>query len=271
MVLYLVGLGLSNEKDLTLRGLELIEKADKLYLESYTSILSPGANIIKILKGKELIEADRKTIEEDCDSIISEAKEKNVVLLVVGDPFCATTHSDLVLRSYEKGVDIEVVHNASIISAIGCTGLQVYRFGETVSIPFFEDNWKPTSFYDKIKSNLERGLHTLCLLDIKVKEQTIENMMKNKPIFEPPRFMTVNQAISQILSVGEKDKSSLLSQDSLGFGVARIGSEDQMVVSGTLKELIHIEFGGPLHSLVVCHPDLHLIEKRFFEINRRAL
>ncbi|KAH7646856.1 tetrapyrrole methylase [Cryptosporidium bovis] len=269
MVLFLVGVGLNNEKDLTLRGLELIEKADKVYFESYTSILSPGANIINLLKEKKLIEADRKTIEENCDGIIAEAKEKNIVLLVVGDPFCATTHSDLVLRSYEQGVKVEVVHNASIISAIGCTGLQVYRFGETVSIPFFEDNWRPKSFYDKIKSNLERGLHTLCLLDIKVKEQTIENMMKNRPIFEPPRFMTINQAISQILAIKEEDNSSLLSQDSLGFGVARVGSEDQLIVSGTLKELIHTEFGGPLHSLVICHPDLHLVERRFFEINKK--
>ena len=33
------------------------------------------------------------------------------------------------------------------------------------------------------------GLHTLCLLDIKVKEQTVENLMKGNKIFEPPRYM----------------------------------------------------------------------------------
>lgn len=41
---------------------------------------------------------------------------------------------------------------------------QLYRFGETVSIPFFDDCWKPTSFYKKIRSNRENNLHTLCLL-----------------------------------------------------------------------------------------------------------
>jgi len=55
---------------------------------------------------------------------------------------------------------------------------QLYNFGETVSIVFWTDNWQPDSFYDKIDANLSRGLHTLCLLDIKVKEQTVENMMR---------------------------------------------------------------------------------------------
>lgn len=269
MVLYLVGTGLNDEKDMTLGGVELMKTAEKVYLESYTSILSKRADLAKYTNGKPLIEADRKMIEEHCDEIIEEAREKPIVLLVVGDPFCATTHSDLVLRAHEKDVKVQVLHNASIISAIGCTGLQVYRFGETVSIPFFDGNWQPSSFYDKIRANMERGLHTLCLLDIKVKEQTIENMMRNKPVFEPPRFMTVNQAVSQLLALEDKLKHKVVSPGSKAIGVARVGSSDQMVVSGTLGELLDTDFGGPLHSLVICHPDLHMIEQRFFEIYSR--
>ena len=41
---------------------------------------------------------------------------------------------------------------------------QLYNFGETVSIVFWTDTWRPDSFYDKICTNLERGMHTLCLL-----------------------------------------------------------------------------------------------------------
>ena len=41
---------------------------------------------------------------------------------------------------------------------------QLYSFGETISIVFWTDTWQPDSFYDKIVCNLERGLHTLCLL-----------------------------------------------------------------------------------------------------------
>ena len=45
---------------------------------------------------------------------------------------------------------------------------QLYQYGYTVSIPLFEGEWRPTSFYDRIKYNSEGGMHTLCLLDIKV-------------------------------------------------------------------------------------------------------
>jgi diphthine synthase len=102
---------------------------------------------------------------------------------VVGDAFCATTHSDLYLRAIKMGITVEVIHNASIISAVGCTGLQVYRFGEVVSVPLWSDKWKPDSFYSKILRNRRSDLHTLILVDIKVKERTEENILKDKKIY----------------------------------------------------------------------------------------
>ena len=87
------------------------------------------------------------------------------------------------------------------MNAVASTGLQLYHFGETVSIVFFTDKWKPDSFYNKIKSNKERGQHTLCLLDIKVKEQSEENLLRRKKIYEPPRFMSVNVCIEQLLEI----------------------------------------------------------------------
>lgn len=91
-----------------------------------------------------------------------------MALLVVGDPFGATTHTDLILRAKEKQIPFQVVHNASIMNAVGCCGLQLYSFGETVSIPYWTENWKPESFFEKIVGNYERNLHTLCLLGDKV-------------------------------------------------------------------------------------------------------
>lgn len=76
----------------------------------------------------------------------------------------ATTHTDLVVRAKKLGVEVTVVHNASVMNAVGVCGLQLYRYGETISIPFFTETWKPDSFYEKIKSNRTLGLHTLCLL-----------------------------------------------------------------------------------------------------------
>jgi diphthine methyl ester synthase len=144
--------------------------------------------------GREVIEADREFVESGCDGMIEEAKNQLISFLVVGDPFCATTHSDLYLRCVKEGVVVEVVHNASIVSAMGCSGMQVYRFGEIVTIPFFTETWKPYSIYDKIKNNREKGLHTLCLLDIKVKEPTMESLARGKPVYMPPRYMKTDVA-----------------------------------------------------------------------------
>lgn len=71
---------------------------------------------------------------------------------------------DLVLRAKQLQIPYKVIHNASIMNAVGCCGLQLYNFGQTVSIVFFTDNWRPDSFYDKIILNKKAGAHTLCLL-----------------------------------------------------------------------------------------------------------
>ena len=38
-MLYLVGLGLCDPSDITVKGLEVVKKASRVYLEAYTSIL----------------------------------------------------------------------------------------------------------------------------------------------------------------------------------------------------------------------------------------
>ena len=77
-----------------------------------------------------------------------------MAFLVVGDPFGATTHADLMIRARELGIKTKTIHNASIMNAIGCCGLQLYSFGETVSIPFWTEDWQPDSFFDKIQVNV---------------------------------------------------------------------------------------------------------------------
>lgn len=107
-------------------------------------------------------------VELEADEMLNGAKDGNVAFLVVGDPFGATTHTDLVIRAKERDIPTKIIHNASVMNAIGCNGLQLYSYGQTVSIVFFTESWRPDSFYDKIKMNRDLGLHTLCLLDIKV-------------------------------------------------------------------------------------------------------
>lgn len=267
---YLVGIGLGDAKDITVKGLEIVKKCKRVYLEAYTSILTVGKEALEAFYGIEVILADRDMVEQASDDLMEGADSDDIAFLVVGDPLGATTHTDLILRAVEKNIPYFVVHNASIMNAIGCCGLQLYSYGETISIVFWTDDWQPESFYDKILVNRERGMHTLCLLDIKMKEQTIENLMKGRPIYEPPRFLKASEAAQQLLDIVErrdKDKktSADLTPSSVCVAVARVGAEDQKISTATLKEMTSVDLGAPLHSMVI-PGHMHPLEKQMLRL-----
>ncbi|KAL0091018.1 diphthine synthase [Phycomyces blakesleeanus] len=262
-MLYIVGLGLSDETDITVKGLQAVKGSERIYLEAYTSILTVGKEKLEAYYGKEVVIADREMVETESDAILANADKINVSFLVVGDPYGATTHTDLVIRAREMNIPVQVIHNASIMNAVGACGLQLYNFGQTISIVFFTDTWRPDSFYDRIIENHNIGLHTLCLLDIKVKEQSIENMARGRKIYEPPRYMTVNQAVEQLLEIEENRKQGICTPESLAIGCARIGTSTEQIVAGSLSELLEVDFGGPLHSLVLVGSKMHHMEADF--------
>eukprot|EP00871_Galdieria_phlegrea_P000027 jgi/Galph1/1024/GphlegSOOS_G5783.1 len=265
-MLYLIGLGLGNEKDISIKGLEAVQSCDYVFLESYTSLLGVDKDTLSQFYGKSVLEADRE-MTEDASEIISLAKSHKVAFLVVGDAFGATTHADLLLRAQKEGITVQVIHNASILTAVGKCGLQLYRFGETVSLVFFADEWKPDSFYDKIVRNRAAGLHTLCLLDIKMKEPNLESLAKGKIVYEPPRQMTIAEAIEQLLYVESYKKQPVFDKDTMCVGLARIGQETECIAYGTLEQLSTYPFGPPLHSLII-PGDLHFLEKEHLELFR---
>lgn len=52
-MLYFIGLGLSDEKDVTVRGLEVIKRAERVYLEAYTAVL--------LVEKEQLVRNSRRT------------------------------------------------------------------------------------------------------------------------------------------------------------------------------------------------------------------
>eukprot|EP00922_Rhytidocystis_sp_ex-Travisia-forbesii_P009403 GHVS01013697.1.p1 GENE.GHVS01013697.1~~GHVS01013697.1.p1 ORF type:complete len:222 (+),score=23.61 GHVS01013697.1:244-909(+) len=221
MVLHLVGLGLGDEKDITLRGLEVVKRSSRVFLEGYTSVLNSNKEALEAAYGVSMDVMHRTDVESGCDQMLELSRSAEIAFLVVGDPLCATTHCDLMNRAIAMGVDVKVVHNASIISAVGVTGMLVYKFGGTISVPFFDGTWRPDSFYHTIHSNQSAGLHTLCLLDIQMREQTPENLMRGNKIYEAPRYMTIPQCIGQLLELEQglrqKGTSSLLPSAAICF------------------------------------------------------
>ncbi|KAA0202661.1 hypothetical protein HAZT_HAZT005544, partial [Hyalella azteca] len=211
--------------------------------------------------GRKILIADREQVEVGAGDLLQSADVQDVALLVVGDPLSATTHSDLMLRAQALGIPVQVLSNASVLTSAATTGLKLERLGEVVSIPYWEENWQPESFYDKICTNLKHGLHTLCLLDIKVKEQTVENIIKNRKLFEPPRFMRTHEAAKQLLAIIEKREQQdnsctegTLRRDTTCIACVRLGTERQKNLVMTLQESAEADLGEPLHSMVVCAP-----------------
>lgn len=83
-------------------------------------------------------------------------------------------------------------------------------------------------------------------------------------MYELPRYMTINTAIEQLLEVEASRKLNAFSAESLAVGVARLGSPSQQIVAGTMQELLDVNFGDPLHSLVIAG-NMHVIESEFLQ------
>ncbi len=251
-MLTFVGLGLYDERSITVEGRDVLGEVDRAFAEFYTSKLV-GATVEELEDhhGVDIEVRDRAGVERDPEPILDAAEERHVAFLTAGDTMISTTHVDLRLRAIERGVETRVVHGVTAQSAAsGLTGLQNYRFGKAVTLPFPyahrgstdaagagapDDYDVPASVVESIEANLERGLHTLVYLDIKA---------------DRDEYMSADVAAG-MLAEGWEDR--------LAVAVARAGSPDPVVAADRLSALADRDFGDPLHLLVV-PGDLHHVE-----------
>ncbi len=251
-MLTFVGLGLYDERDISMKGIEAIKNADVVFGEFYTSkLVGTSIENLENFYGKKINILGRDYVENG-DIIIEEAKNKNVVFIVPGDSLTATTHISLRMKAEKDGIKTRVIHGASIVTAVpSLLGLQHYKFGRIVSIPHIESNYFPTSPYEHIEENYRRGLHTLILLDI------------------APEPMSANEAMKILLKMEEKKKKKLITNKTLICVVARAGSSEPLLRAGYIKDIIDENFGHPLHTLVM-PGKLHFLEKESLVLFARA-
>ncbi len=225
-----IGLGLNDERGMTIEGLEAARQADRVFAEFYTSTM-PSLKLSKLedMIGKKVEVLTRTQLEEENGKrILASAERERVAFLVPGDPMIATTHVTLRLELARTGIESRIIHSASIFSAVcGATGLQNYKFGKSTTLP--RDEPVPPSVIEAVMENRARKLHTLLLLELKT---------DGKP------QLTVKSAIARIL---ERQGDIV---DWLAVGVARIGSHDQQVRAAKAARLLELDFGAVPHSLV---------------------
>jgi len=252
----LIGLGLHDEKDVTLRGVELAKAADRVYMELYTSKWHGSIKNLEKIVGKKIEALQRKDLEEDAKKIIELARKQNIVIFVPGDPLVATTHTTLIQSAVASRIDYNIVHNASIISAVAESGLHIYKFGPSVTIPFPEKTKGrlPESVYEVLKTNLARGLHTLCLLDV---------------VSEENKYMLPKQAAAILLDLEKVKKENVCKEKTEVVVMARMGSSDAKIFFGKIGEVLKKDFGEPPMVLIV-PGSLHFTEKEHLQLYKKV-
>ncbi|MFQ6128441.1 MAG: diphthine synthase [Thermoplasmata archaeon] len=240
-----IGLGLFDEKDITIKGMEEARSCDVLFAEFYTSkLVGTSKERIEALLGKRIEILGREEVEKG-DVILEVAKSKRVGFLTGGDPMTATTHVELRLRAEKMGISTRIVYGVSILTAAASlVGLQSYKIGRTTSLPFPHEKFFPTSPYEAIDENLRMGLHTLLLLDID----------------EEGNEMDARDALAYLLEMEEKEQKKAFTEDTVACVVSEAGSPEAVARCERVKNLMRMDFGKPLHCLIV-PGDLHFMEK----------
>ncbi len=234
-MLWFVGLGISGTKSISIEVKKIIQEADFVYLEAFTSPISQTheEEIKKIVNGNFKIA--KRWLVEDGQEILKAAKNSTVILLSYGDPYVATTHIELRTRAKLENIETNTIHSASAVtSMIGEAGLQFYKVGRVVTI--MNEKKSTITPYTTIFKNLTQGLHSIILLEYN----------HDKKYFLDPK-----NAILDLLDVEKEQKRTVLSDDTFAIIASRIGIETQKIVSGKFSNLLKVDFGEPPHSIII--------------------
>ncbi|MCQ2056348.1 MAG: diphthine synthase [archaeon] len=244
--LILVGLGLSGVDGITVKALEALKLCDKVYAEFYTSFLiNTNTSDIEKAISKKIEVLCRKQVEEE-SIVIRDAQTMCVGFITAGDVMAATTHVDLRIQARELDIPVRIFHGVSIFSACpSSVGLQPYKFGRTITIPFLDGDYQPRSPYDHILENKKRGLHTMILLDIHADEM---------------RYMTAKEAIEWLIMSEKRWKGGLINENTLLVVASQVGSSNEKITAGYVKDLINMNLGEPLFTIIL-PGSLHYMEQ----------
>jgi len=234
-MLWFVGLGISGTQSIPIEVVKIIQKADFVYLESFTSPIykQQEEEIKNMVNGSFKIA--KRWLVEDGQEILKASKSSTVVLLSYGDPYVATTHIELRTRAKLEKIETNTIHSASAItSMIGEAGLQFYKVGRIVTI--MNEKKSIITPYTSIFKNLIQGLHSVILLEYNQDENY---------------FLDPKDAISSLLDVEKEQKRNVVNNDTFAIVASRIGFETQKIISGKFSNLLKVDFGEPPHSIII--------------------
>ena len=234
-MLWFVGLGISGTQSIPIEVVKILQKADFVYLESFTSPIykQQEEEIKNMVNGSFKIA--KRWLVEDGQEILKASKSSTVILLSYGDPYIATTHIELRTRAKLEKIETNTIHSASVItSMIGEAGLQFYKVGRIVTI--MNEKKSIITPYTAIFKNLIQGLHSVILLEYNQDENY---------------FLDPKDAISSILDVEKEQKRNVVNKNTFAIVASRIGFKTQKITSGKFSNLLKVNFGEPPHSIII--------------------
>ena len=234
-MLWFVGLGISGFKSLPNQALKILENADIVYLEQFTSPIE-NDDLVQIKNSTEAkFEIAKRWFVEDGKEIIEKSKKQKIVLLSYGDPYIATTHIELRVRAIEEKIETQSIHaSSSITSMIGECGLHFYKIGRIATI--MSDMESLITPYYVTYKNIIEGNHTVLLLEYN----------QDKKFFLDPK-----KALNDLLETEDGQKRNVIKPSSYVIIASRIGFEDQKIISGKIENLTKMDFGKPPHTIII--------------------
>ncbi len=249
-MLWFVGLGISGFRSIPSEALDVLAKADIVYLECFTSPINNAdlQDIKQATKGE--FRVARRWLVEDGGEILENAKKRDVALLVYGDPYIATTHTELRTRAAAENIETRSIHaSSSLTSMVGECGLHFYKVGRVATI--MSDVKSHQSPYYITYNNIVRGDHTVLFLEYD----------QSKDFFLDP-----GDALNALLETEKGQRRKVICQSTYVIVASRIGFSNSSIVSGQISSLMERDFGEPPHTIII-PGSLHFTEsdalKRF--------
>jgi len=252
---------------MTERARGVARGCSKRYLEGYTAVLPPKeeGRLESVVGPWEKLMRDEV---EGAEELLASARGESVALLVVGDPMQATTHIDLEDRCVEQGIGFHVIPGLSATAlAVSLSGMQSYRFGRQVTLPFAASDYLPTSPLKMLCNNFENGLHSLVLLDL---DPTGMGLEQPRPM-SPAEAVGLLERMAERLVEGEDGRRGRLELPVTqwnGILLSDLGTEEERVLSGLLGDLSG-QKGGMVHAFIL-PAEFSGMEEDAFERRRAA-
>ncbi len=261
-MLKLIGLGLSADL-MTLGSLLGLLECKRILIDVYTSMWFPNIELfIEMLRklGKEVIAADRSSLEGKSIDVLAELSVRDeVCIAVIGDPMIATTHSSLVVEALKRGAEVEIIPSTTIFSAaISFSCLQAYRFGKSVTLVRPREGIVFEYPIHVIEENRERDLHTILLLDLDVSQGY---------------YMTPSEAARLLLEIQKRVGRKAVDDDDDVIVLGAVGSERMSIEVKSLYALAQErdeKYKNPPYTIVIPSRKLHPLEEECLELMKRG-